>query len=76
MGPADFVAGEFDYQDCGESCLLPNDQAVVAKQREFPKAGPGSQTFVVPGAGHNINGHRGAPRAFDQAIGFLKANGF
>ena len=75
-GPVDIVTGRFDIQACGDDCTVPNDQAAAVLPIIFPKAGPGSQTFVVPRAGHNVNGHLGAPEAFAHSIGFLKTNGF
>ena len=74
--PVDAVTGEFDFQVCDKSCLTPENQAAAAVAREFPNSGRGSQSFVVPGTSHNINGHFGAPQAFDHSIGFMRANGF
>ncbi len=74
-GPVDIVNGQNDYFYCGGDCTYPTDQAAAAIPAFFPKAGKGSQSFLAPGAGHNVNAHFSAPKAFQQMLAFLKANG-
>lgn len=42
----------------------------------FPAAAKGSQHYIVPGSGHNINAHNGADQAYAQILRFLEDNSF
>ncbi|MCJ1373428.1 hypothetical protein MMC20_004656 [Loxospora ochrophaea] len=74
-GPVDIVDGQHDFFYCGGDCYFPVDQAAAALTAYYPAAGKGSQTFIVPNSGHNINAHYAAPQAFSQMINFLAVNG-
>ena len=73
-GPVDIVNGQNDYFYCGGDCTYPVDQAAAAIPAYFPAASKGSQSFLAPNAGHNVNAHYSASQAFKQMIDFLQAN--
>ena len=75
-GPVDVILGENDFVFCGGNCTYPSDQTIPTLDLLYPSAGNGSQHFIVPGAGHAINGHYSAPKAFEHINGFLDSNGF
>jgi pimeloyl-ACP methyl ester carboxylesterase len=75
-GPVDIVNGQNDYFYCGGDCSYPTNQAVAALAAYFPSASKqGSQTFLAPLCGHNVNSHYSARKAFEQMLAFLKTNG-
>jgi hypothetical protein len=75
-GPVDIVNGQNDYFYCGGDCSYPTNQAVAALAAYFPSASKqGSQTFLAPLCGHNVNSHYSAGKAFEQMLAFLKTNG-
>lgn len=74
-GAVDIVNGENDFFYCRGDCTYPTNQAELALSTFFPAANNGSQTFLLPNAGHNVNGHLGALEAFHQIIAFLQSNG-
>ena len=59
---------------CGGDCTYPLDQSAAVVPAFYPAASNGSQQYLVPDAGHFINGHYSAAQAFAQMTGFLKAN--
>jgi len=75
-GPVDAVIGEYDYIFAQGNANYPSDQAALVQPALFPNASNGSQSYVVPGAGHAINLHYAAGLMFDQVQGFVKDNGF
>ena len=74
-GSVDIVNGQNDYFYCGGDCTYPKNQAAAVKPAFFPAASSGSQFYLVPDAGHNVNSHYSAPQAFRQMIAFLQTNG-
>ena len=73
--PVHIDNGQNDYFYCGGDCTYPVDQAAAAIPAYFPAASKnGSQSFLVPGAGHNVNAHYSANEAFSQMVAFLKEN--
>jgi hypothetical protein len=74
-GPVDAV-GEFDWIFTQGNAYYPSNQAALVQPALFPNASKGSQSYVVPGAGHAINLHYAAGLMFDQVQGFVKSNGF
>lgn len=75
-GPVDAVLGEFDYIFAQGNAYYETDQAALVQPRLFPNASKGSQSYIVPGAGHAINLHYAATQMFDQVQAFVKDNGF
>jgi hypothetical protein len=75
-GPVDAVIGEFDFIFAQGNASFPSDQAALVQPALFPNASKGSQSYVVPGAGHAINLHDTADLMFHQVQGFVKDNGF
>ncbi|MCJ1261321.1 hypothetical protein MMC22_001185 [Lobaria immixta] len=75
-GPVNVVLGQYDFPFCRGDCTYPVDQSAAVKPAFFPAANAGSQEFLVPETGHNINGHYKAPAVFDQINRFLSVNGF
>ena len=75
-GPVDAVIGEYDYIFAQGNANYPSDLAALVQPALFPNASNGSQSYVVPGAGHAINLHYAAGLMFDQVQGFVKDNGF
>jgi hypothetical protein len=75
-GPVDVALGEFDYIFAQGNALYPTDQAALVQPVLFPNASKGSQSYIVPGAGHAINLHFSGVQMFDQVQGFVKSNGF
>ncbi|MCJ1245729.1 hypothetical protein MMC30_002933 [Trapelia coarctata] len=73
-GPVDVVDGQNDFFYCGGDCTFPTNQAAVVQPVFYPAASAGSQSYLVPDAGHNINAHFAAPQAFAQMLAFLKTN--
>lgn len=73
-GPVDIVNGQNDYFYCGGDCTYPTDQAAAAIPAYFPAASKGSQSYLAPNAGHNINPHYSSVQAFQQMIAFLQTN--
>ena len=74
-GPVDIVNGQNDYFYCGGDCTYPTNQAAAVKPALFPAASSGSQFYLAPNAGHNVNAHYSASQAFEQMIAFLRSNG-
>lgn len=74
-GPVDILNGENDYFYCGGDCKYPQNQAALVQPAFFPAASKGSQSYLVPNSGHNINAHDSAPQAFQQMVTFLQGNG-
>ena len=72
----DVVNGENDFFYCGGDCGSPTNLAAEVQPFYFPAASNGSQYFLVPGAGHNINMHFKAELGWEHMNGFLKTNGF
>ncbi len=72
----DAVIGEFDYIFAQGNAYYPKNQAALVQPILFPNASKGSQSYVVPGAGHAINLHYEAKLMFDQVQAFVKDNGF
>ncbi|KAK9316491.1 catalytic protein [Lipomyces starkeyi] len=75
-GPVDVVIGEYDMIFCQANCTEPSDQSVMVQPALYPAASNGSQAYIVRGAGHAINLHLGANKAFVQIQNFVKVNGF
>jgi hypothetical protein len=75
-GPVDAVIGEFDYIFAQGNANYPSDQAALVQPALFPNASKGSQSYIVPGAGHAINLHYAAEQMFNQVQGFVKDNEF
>lgn len=75
-GPVDVVLGENDLIFCGGNCTSPTDQSAAVQPAFYPNAAAGSQHFLAPGAGHNINAHFSAKASWDHQTNFLKMNGF
>jgi len=73
-GPVDIVDGQNDFFYCRGDCMYPVNQAALALSTFYPAASSGSQVFLVPNTGHNINAHFGASEAFSHMISFLHAN--
>ncbi|KAL9099331.1 MAG: hypothetical protein Q9163_005159 [Psora crenata] len=74
-GPVDIVNGENDYFYCGGDCTFPTNQAAAAIRAYFPAASNGSESYLAPIAGHNVNAHYSAQKAFKQMLAFLGKNG-
>jgi len=75
-GPVDIVNSQNDYFYCGGDCSYSTDQIVATQTAYFPAASKtGSQTFLAPLCGHNLNPHHSAGKAFEQMLAFLKTNG-
>ncbi|PMD34264.1 catalytic protein [Hyaloscypha variabilis F] len=80
-GPVDAVIGEFDYIFAQGNAsysekYYPANQAQLVQPALFPNASNGSQSYIVPGAGHAINLHYSAGQMFNQIQAFVKKNGF
>ena len=75
-GPVDIVIGQYDFPYCLAACDKPTNQAAATIPALYPAAAVGSQHFIVPNSGHNINAHYAAPAEFSQIHAFLKDNGF
>jgi pimeloyl-ACP methyl ester carboxylesterase len=75
-GPVDAVLGEFDWIFTQGNAHYKVDQAALVQPGLFPNASKGSQSYIVPGAGHAINLHFAATQMFDQVQAFVKTNGF
>ena len=75
-GPVDIVLGQHDIPGCFGECDVPVDKAARTLAALYPTAGSGSEHFIVPNSGHNINDHYEAPTEFAQIIAFVQANGF
>jgi hypothetical protein len=75
-GPVDVALGEFDYIFAQGNANYPTDQAALVQPVLFPNAIKGSQSYIVPGAGHAINLHFSATQMYDQVQAFVKNNGF
>ena len=75
-GPVDVVDGRLDFAACGGNCDYPVDLAAALIPALYPRAANGSQSYLVPESGHNINAHYTAPKAYVQINAFLTANGF
>ncbi|KAK9489381.1 catalytic protein [Lipomyces doorenjongii] len=75
-GPVDVVIGEYDMIFCQANCTEPSDQSVMVQPALYPAASKGSQAYIVPGAGHAINLHLEANKAFVQIQNFVRVNGF
>ena len=74
-GPLDVVNGENDLFYCGGNCKFPSDQAAAVKPAFFPNASAnGSQSYLVPGAGHNVALAKNAGLGYAQMVEFLKTN--
>ncbi|TVY91828.1 hypothetical protein LAWI1_G003624 [Lachnellula willkommii] len=73
-GPVDIVNGQNDFFYCRGDCTYPVNEAALALSTFYPAASNGSQVFLVPNTGHNINAHFGASEAFNHMSSFLKAN--
>ncbi len=74
-GPVDIVNGQNDYFYCGGDCTYLTDQAAAAIPAYFPAASKGSQSYLAPNAGHNVNMHYSSISAFQQMTAFLQTNG-
>jgi hypothetical protein len=70
------MVGEFDWIFTKGNAYYPTDAAALVQPILFPNASAGSQSYVVPGAGHAINLHYAAGAMFEQVQGFVKSNGF
>ncbi len=70
------MIGEFDWIFAQGNANYPSNQAALVQPALFPNASKGSQSYVVPGAGHAINLHYEAGLMFDQVQGFVKENRF
>ncbi|KAF2083867.1 catalytic protein [Saccharata proteae CBS 121410] len=77
-GPVDTVLGQNDFIFCSGDCAAQGDLSRAVQPALFSNAGgrAGSESFLVPGAGHAVNLHYSAPQAFAHMISFVRANGF
>lgn len=73
-GPVDVVVGEADFIFCGSDCHVPNDHSAEVQPALYPNAAKGSQSYLVPNSGHNINAHYSAGQAYQQMLKFLSDN--
>ncbi|KAI4096949.1 MAG: hypothetical protein LQ344_000752 [Seirophora lacunosa] len=72
-GPVAIVNGQNDWFYCGGDCTYPVDQAAAAIPANFPNADKERSTsYLAPGAGHSVNAHLAAGKAFDRMITFLE----
>jgi pimeloyl-ACP methyl ester carboxylesterase len=74
-GPIDVVDGENDLPFCQGNCLLPENQAAAVKDILYPAASNGSDYYIAEGAGHGLNLHYAAPKAYEHIQNFIMKNG-
>ncbi|KAF2172223.1 hypothetical protein M409DRAFT_62983 [Zasmidium cellare ATCC 36951] len=73
--PVDVVLGSHDYIACGNSCDQLFDRAALSLAKLFPAAANGSQSLVVPNAGHLINLQYTSSIMYEQIAQFLRSHG-
>ena len=74
-GPVDVVTGAQHFICCGSDCHFKGDLIAAVLPTFLPSASEGSQSFVVPETGHNLNGHHRAREAYEHMFQFLNDNG-
>lgn len=75
-GPVDIVNGLNDLPNCFGNCLLPYDKVAAAKEKLYPAASNGSDSYLAPDTGHGLNFHYTASEAYEHIHNFLRKNGF
>ncbi|KIW13889.1 hypothetical protein PV08_06670 [Exophiala spinifera] len=75
-GPVDFVIGANDLPNCFGNCVLPYDKVAAAKEKLYPAASNGSDSYLAPDTGHGLNFHYTAEKAYEHIHDFIRKNGF
>lgn len=74
-GPVDVVNGDADFAFCQGNCRVPVNQAANVLTALYPNASKKSQYYLADNAGHGLNAHYTAPKAYAQIMKFIKSNG-
>ncbi|RTE85145.1 hypothetical protein BHE90_000253 [Fusarium euwallaceae] len=73
--PVMVVVGEHDFILCGRDC--PQDKASQILQTTYSSADPRkSLSWLVPGSGHNINGHLNVDQVFHKMASWVNSLGW
>ncbi|KAM6505228.1 hypothetical protein FSOLCH5_015147 [Fusarium solani] len=71
--PVMIVLGEHDYVVCGQSCMIPRNLADDTLSFAYSAADPNrSETWILPGGGHNLNTHLHAGDGFNKMVAWVK----
>ncbi len=55
---------------------MPYNKAAAVKDQYYPAASNASSWYLGPTAGHGLNFHYAAPKAYEHILDFIKKNGF